>query len=183
MSLILLFAVTLLSPPLLDQWLFLTSVFKTMLIVLTQTQTVKPFTYCSCLRIVVMLSGYYSSCLMFLDEPKFGSTQQQVRKEGHPGLITLICLRSGIWSECMFVFHYASTTNPFYWESSLPSYAAPCVTHRSWSLKLKLEPPEVKGDWVTLDSGAVGVGGKAPEAKSVAINNPSACVRGTTVCL
>lgn len=130
----------------------------------------KQFTYCSCLLIVVMLSGYYCSYLMFLDEPKSGSTQQQVRKEGHPGLTTLICLRSGIWSERMFVFYYASTTNPFYWKSSLSSYAAPCVTHRSWSLELKLEPPEVKGDWVTLASRAVGVGGKAPGAKSVAIN-------------
>lgn len=62
----------------------------------------------------------------------------------------------------MFVFYYASTTNPFYLESSLLC--------DSQSLELKLYPSEVKGDWVALVSGAVGVGAKYSGAESMAIN-------------
>lgn len=122
--------------------------------------TVKRPAQFSCHLIVIMFSRYSCSSLMFLNEPKSSSSQRQGGKEGHPGLTALICLRSGIWSECMFAFYYASTTNPFYWESSLPSCSPLCD---SQVLELKLYPPEVKGDWVTLVSGSVG-------AKSVAIN-------------
>lgn len=66
--------------------------------------TVKQLAHFSCHLIVVMFSRYSCSFLMFLNEPKSASSPRQGGKEGHPSLTPLICLRSGIWSECMFAF-------------------------------------------------------------------------------
>lgn len=45
--------------------------------------------------------------------------------QGCPGFAALICLQSGIWSDFMFVFHYASSTNPFCWKSSFVPRVCP----------------------------------------------------------
>lgn len=76
--------------------------------------------------------------------------KKKKKEAGCPGFTALICLRSGIWSDCMFVFHYASTTNPFCWKSSPVPCVAACLTHASRGLWLRLCPAEVRGDWVTL---------------------------------
>lgn len=47
----------------------------------------------------------------------------------------------------MFVFHYASTTNPFLLEIILDSMR--WIMSDSWILELVAEV-EVRGDWVTL---------------------------------
>lgn len=85
----------------------------------------------------------------------------------------------------MFVFHYASTTNPFCWKSSLIPCNSPCVIHGSQSLLLRLYPVEVKGDWVTLVWAARSCGGRRHHVTGGrhSLKYSPACVRGSTICL
>lgn len=102
------------------------------IIVSTGKDTVLQFIYSPHYLIVIFFQTFLQA--MFLFNTKSASAWRDVKKEGRPGFTALICLRSGIWSDCMFVFHYASTTNPFCWKSSLLPCVAPCVTHGSWIL-------------------------------------------------